>query len=95
MKKQYILGLLTGFLVSLTIAVSAIPKGNTIESCAIHLPAGHEFKINIAGKIDTTLDARKFDADFSLSDAKGKADKNAELQESVSSFVGCVSELIN
>ena len=92
MKNQYLIGLVTGIIVSGVVAVNASQQMSTIQSCASLLPSGHNFEVNITGKIDTTSSTREFNGRFGLSD--GSKQENPALQKSAEPFVNCVSSLL-
>ena len=53
MKRQYILGLVSGIAISSFLVVNAAQTNTTIESCAKLLPPDEIFELDINGKIDT------------------------------------------
>ena len=53
MKRQYILGLVSGIAISSVLVVNAAQTNTTIESCAQLLPPDETFELDINGKIDT------------------------------------------
>lgn len=92
MEKKYLMGIITGVLISGTIAVNASNKENTVQSCAALLPSGHNFELAITGSIDTKVSKREFKGQLGLTD--GTDQNNPNLQSASQPFVNCVSALI-
>jgi len=68
MKRQYILGLVSGIAISSVLVVNAAQTNTTIESCAQLLPPGETFELDINGKINTNGQNPFFSDSFSLTD---------------------------
>ncbi|MCP4121996.1 MAG: hypothetical protein GY751_09610 [Bacteroidetes bacterium] len=93
MKRQYVLGLLSGVLISGVVAVNAGQENHTIESCGKLLPEGQKFEIDINGTIDTSSSDRKFDGSFGLSDGT-QIQYSDDQKKAVNPFVECVAGLL-
>ena len=72
MKRQYILGLVSGIAISSVLVVNAAQTKTTIESCAQLLPPDETFELDINGKIDTNGQNPFFSGSFRLSDGTEK-----------------------
>ena len=93
MKKQYIIGLISGIAISSILAVNATQQNTTIESCAQLLPPGETFELDINGKIDTNRQKHSFAGNFSLSDGT-EIEWTDGQKETIMPFVDCVKSLL-
>ena len=93
MKRQYILGLVSGIAISSALVVNAAQANTTIESCAQLLPPGETFELNINGKIDTNGQNPFFSGSFSLSDGT-EIEYTDSQKEKIVPFINCVKNLL-
>ena len=93
MKRQYILGLVSGIAISSVLVVNAAQTHTTIESCAQLLPPDEIFELDINGKIDTNGQNPFFSGDLNLSAGTEIEDTDIQREEIVP-FVNCVKSLL-
>ena len=93
MKRQYILGLVSGIAISSVLVVNAAQTNTTIESCAQLLPPGETFELDINGKIDTNGQNPFFAGSFSLSDGT-EIEYTDSQREKIAPFINCVKSLL-
>jgi len=93
MKRQYILGLVSGIAISSVLVVNAAQTNTTIESCAQLLPPGETFELDINGKIDTNGQNPFFSGSFSLSDGT-EIEYTDSQRENIVPFINCVKSLL-
>jgi|TARA_B100000809_G_scaffold149261_1_gene146740 hypothetical protein len=93
MKRQYILGLVSGIAISSVLVVNAAQTNTTIESCAQLLPPGETFELDINGKIDTNGQNPFFSGSFSLSDGT-EIEYTDSQREKIVPFINCVKSLL-
>ena len=93
MKRQYILGLVSGIAISSVLVVNAAQTNTTIESCAQLLPPGETFELDINGKIDTNGQKHSFSGNFGLSDGT-EIDYTDSQKEKIVPFINCVKSLL-
>lgn len=92
MNKQFVIGLISGVVVSGAVAVNAIESKRSIESCSALLPSGHNFELNIEGKIDTTKTTPQVSGQISL--AEHSLDDSSGIESIIMPFVECVNHLV-
>ena len=93
MKRQYILGLVSGITISSVLVVNAAQTHTTIESCAQLLPQGETYELTIKGTIETNEQEPLFSGDMNLS--AGTGSNNTDIQrEEVTPFANCVKSLL-
>jgi hypothetical protein len=93
MKRQYILGLVSGIAISSVLVVNAAQTNTTIESCAQLLPPDETFELDINGKIDTNGQNPFFSGGFSLSDGT-EIEYTDSQREKIVPFINCVKSLL-
>ena len=93
MKRQYILGLVSGIAISSVLVVNAAQTNTTIESCAQLLPPGETFELDINGKIDTNGQNPFFSGSFSLTDGT-EIEYTDSQREKIVPFINCVKSLL-
>ena len=93
MKRQYILGLVSGIAISSALVVNAAQKNTTIESCAQLLPQGETYELTINGKIDTNEQKPLFSGNLNLS-AGTEGDDTDIQREEITPFVNCVKSFL-
>jgi len=93
MKRQYILGLVSGIAISSVLVVNAAQTNTTIESCAQLLPPDETFELDINGKIDTNGQNPFFSGSFSLSDGT-EIEYTDSQREKIVPFINCVKSLL-
>lgn len=93
MKRQYILGLVSGIAISSVLVVNAAQTNTTIESCAQLLPPDETFELDIDGKIDTNGQNPFFSGSFSLSDGT-EIEYTDSQREKIVPFINCVKSLL-
>ena len=93
MKRQYILGLVSGIAISSVLVVNAAQTHTTIESCAQLLPQGETYELTINGKIDTNEQKPLFSGNLNLS-AGTEGDDTDIQREEITPFVNCVKSFL-
>ena len=93
MKRQYILGLVSGIAISSVLVVNAAQTNTTIESCAQLLPPGEIFELDIYGEIDTNEQKPLFSGNLNLS-AGTEGDDTDIQREEVAPFANCVKSFL-
>ena len=89
MKRQYILGLVSGIAISSVLVVNAAQTHTTIESCAQLLPHGETYELTIKGTIETNEQEPLFTGNMNLT-AGAEGDVPDIQREEVTPFANCV-----
>ena len=93
MKRQYILGLVSGIAISSVLVVNAAQTHTTIESCAQLLPQSETYELTIKGTIETNEQEHLFSGDMNLSAGTGSDNTNIQREE-VMPFADCVKSFL-
>ena len=93
MKRQYILGLVSGIAISSVLVVNAAQTHTTIESCAQLLPQGETYELTIKGTIDTNEQEPLFSGNMNLT-AGTEGDDTDIQREEVTPFANCVKSFL-
>tara|TARA_S200000501_G_scaffold330388_1_gene331671 strand:- start:29 stop:394 length:366 start_codon:yes stop_codon:yes gene_type:complete len=93
MKRQYILGLVSGIAISSVLVVNAAQTHTTIESCAQLLPHGETYELTIKGTIETNEQEPLFTGNMNLT-AGAEGDVPDIQREEVTPFANCVKSFL-
>lgn len=92
MNKSFVIGLISGVIVSGALAVNAMETKTSIQACSALLPSGHTFELSIEGNIDTRAALPTVSGNISLSEHS--IEDGAQIEPQIMPFVKCVNHLV-